>query len=102
MLRVGACAPQAILMPIGPSTAVPSLSVVTAAELRVQKPSGTIETWDAVIVSQTATALTVKHMLRSGDLTEPGIYEAKAYLTTPSGVARTEPTTFDVGTEWEI
>lgn len=78
------------------------LSTVTAAVFHVERSDGTTTTWTAARSNQTATTLTLTHTLANGDLTVPGKYNVKAYLTIPSGTKLSEVDEFVVRNKFAV
>ena len=78
------------------------LSTVTSVSLSVRYPNTDLDvTWTASIVTQTATALSVRHTfnnLTAGEAVIPGTYRVMVNLDVPSGTKRAGPTFFEVYT----
>lgn len=95
-LYQGQVAPDAYVMHVTPGTSGLDLSTVTAAVLDVLLTDGTETTWTATMSNQTASTLTLTHILAVGDTPQIGLYRIYAALTVPSGTQRSDPETLDV------
>jgi hypothetical protein len=82
-------APDAYVLDITPGTPAFDLSTVSAALLRVRAPDGTTATWSATMSNQTATTLTLTHVMSATDVENPGVYHIYASLTVAGGTKRT-------------
>lgn len=101
-VHVGALDPQALILELVPSALVGSMSLVTAATIKVQKPDLTEVTWTATLANQTADFLQVVHLYQAGDVDQIGTYKAIALLVTPDGTIPTEPIVFFAVDEFEV
>lgn len=63
----GLRAPRALVIDIYPSAAVPDLSVITAASLKVWRANNETEVWTCAMSAQTADTLTLTHPWVEGD-----------------------------------
>ena len=96
-VRVGMQAPYGCRL-IVPATEDFAPLNVTGAALEITKPSGTLATWPADIVSRTATALTVSYPFAEGDINEEGVWRVwiSCRTATPGELLRTEVRSFEV------
>lgn len=79
--------PLALRWTVTPSVAIPSLasSVVTSAVFTFERENGETGTWTATIVSQTATALVLRHPWEAGDVPTVEHIRVWPVLTTTLG-----------------
>jgi hypothetical protein len=77
-------------------------TTVSAAVVKVRKPSGILDTWTTVLSAQTTTGLTATHEFEAGDLDEAGKYTAYLLMTVSGGTDRTETTDFYVKEEYAL
>lgn len=103
-LYVGQVDPQVYSAYVTQVSSVPSFNftTVTAASIRVRKPSGATQTWTATISDQTAAGLTATHTLQVGDLDEAGSYTGYLLMTVPGGVVRSDADVFFVAEEFAV
>lgn len=101
-LRVGQVAPQTYWVTVsqGGSLASFNFTTVSAASIKLVKPSGATQTWATSLSAQTATGLTATHTLALGDLDEAGVYTAYLLMTVPGGTIRSETGQFYVAEEF--
>lgn len=78
------------------STPPLDLSTVTACTLKVTRRNGTSVFWDAVIESQSATELIVRHYFADADVPDIGRITIMPYLTVPGGTRRAMPFTLPI------
>jgi len=86
-VKKGALSPLALRWTVTPSDAIPSIasSVVTAAAFAFERENGETGTWSATIVSQTATALVLRHPWAAGDVPTVERIRVWPVLTTTLG-----------------
>lgn len=102
-VHLGALDPLALVIKVKPSDVIPSLDVVTAATVDVEKPDGTIVTgWAATLANQGPDSLDIVHLFQAGDINQLGAYVALANMTTPEGVVPTEPIRFVAVSKFEV
>lgn len=95
-LYQGMAAPYAYTMNVTPGTSGLDLSTVTAASLAVELPDGTEVTWTATRSNQTATTLTLTHVLSVGDTPQIGTCRVYGVLTVSGGEERTDPDRLEI------
>ncbi len=72
------------------------LSTVTAAVMRVSKPTGEVADWAATIEAQSTTELEIEHVFDAFDVEQIGTYPVTVLLTVPAGTRRAGPTSLQV------
>ena len=107
MIRVGISAPASRDLVVtsafgdvdpvsGLPVVAPDLTTVTSATIEVKRPGGDVVSWSAAIASATATKIVLRHVFAAPDCPVAGKYQARALLTTPAGVVRSDVDLFTV------
>lgn len=97
-----AVAPEAYVLNVTPGDSGVDLSTVTAASIKVLKPTGEEASWSATLTNATASTLTLTYTFTTNDVARPGRYRAYAALTIPSGTVRTRAKEFLVRGKFEV
>lgn len=97
----GAVAPEGFAITCDQGETQIDLTTVTAATMRVKKPSGATVTWTAALSGASVKSVIVTHVFAAGDLDEKGRYSVVAHLSVPSGTIRSEPKTLLVLGEFQ-
>ena len=94
----GASDPDALVIDITPSEALPDLTVVTGGHIDAYSRDGSEQEWDFTIVAQTADLLTIQHTFDAAgaEVAQPGRYRLVVYLDLPVGGRRCVPMILEV------
>lgn len=68
------------------------ITTATTADLLVEKPDGTVETWSGSVYDTTK----IRYIVQSGDFDQAGEYFLQAYVVMPGGTWRGNTTSFRV------
>jgi hypothetical protein len=87
----GARAPERVTINIKSGDSGIDFTTVSSASIRVNTPSRHDCLWDAIILSATATSITIAHVFQAGDVDLVGEYKLYPQLITPEGLRRCKP-----------